>query len=343
MNIMSGCDVDPCIMSGTDVEFMHRIDTPKSTEVKVVNKSDENVCKIDTPKSHDVKVFNSSDENVCKYVFFPTGAVIESVLYKYPTYNERTVICVSVQSGCPVGCTFCGTGGAFIRNLTPAEIVAQITYIINDKNIQPSHVGKFQIMFMSMGEPFLNYENVKEAILILHSKFPNAELLVSTIAPNAMVITDFIKLSTRIKKIGLQFSIHKSTDDQRDQLIPFSRKLSLAEIRDYGVEWWNATGRKPYCNYCIGAGDGSYQDFINLRNIFPPNVFAFTFSVVCESDESIKSSRDSNMDTIKNFTRLFNEECYDTRIFDPAGQDDIGGGCGQLWYVQKHLRKGNTH
>ena len=67
----------------------------------------------------------SSDENVCKYIFQKEDAIAEAVLYKYGSYEDRTVLCVSVQSGCPVGCSFCGTGSTFVRNLTSQEIVEQ--------------------------------------------------------------------------------------------------------------------------------------------------------------------------------------------------------------------------
>ena len=69
----------------------------------------------------------SSDTNVRKYVFTNEGehgAVAEAVLYKYPTYDERTVVCFSVMSGCPMGCRFCGTGEFFIRTLTADEIAS---------------------------------------------------------------------------------------------------------------------------------------------------------------------------------------------------------------------------
>ena len=64
----------------------------------------------------EVKTIQSSDENVMKFVFEKENAVAEAVLYKYPTYEDRTVICCSTQSGCPVGCRFCGAGGIRSRN-----------------------------------------------------------------------------------------------------------------------------------------------------------------------------------------------------------------------------------
>ena len=83
----------------------------------------------------DVKRFDSSEGNVCKYVFTDDSTVLEAVLYKYEDFYKRTVICCSTMSGCPVGCTFCGTGKKFIRNIDASEIVEQIRYILKDMNI----------------------------------------------------------------------------------------------------------------------------------------------------------------------------------------------------------------
>lgn len=77
--------------------------------------------------------FDSSDANVSKYVFDFDNAVAEAVLYKYPTYEARTVICCSTQSGCPVGCRFCGAGDSFVRSLTAEEIVAQVDHLFQDQ------------------------------------------------------------------------------------------------------------------------------------------------------------------------------------------------------------------
>src|SRR5574337_92358 len=91
------------------------------------------------------KRIHSSDSNVLKYVFTNernNAAVAEAVLYKYPTYEDRTVICCSTQSGCPVGCRFCGTGEFFIRSLTGDEIVAQVQHLFADENIDPTQVRR---------------------------------------------------------------------------------------------------------------------------------------------------------------------------------------------------------
>lgn len=289
-----------------------------------------------------VKIFESSEGNVWKYVFTKEDMVAEAVLYKYNNFYERTVICCSTMSGCPVGCKFCGTGNKFIRNLTAEEIVGQIDHILQDKEITDiSEKGKrVQFMFMSMGEPLLNWNEVDKAIHILNKKYPNAELLISTILPNEpTAITQMLKTSTEIEKVGLQFSIHKSNDEARNKLIPYTNKFSLESIRNIGLLWWNSTGRKPYLNYCIDGTNNTEEDFKNLCQLFSPVAFNLTFSVVCSSNESMKEAGYKNLDTIRDFENKFIKLGYNTRVFDPAGQDDIGGGCGQLWYVQQWMKE----
>lgn len=293
------------------------------------------------------KVFASSEGNVWKYVFTKEDMVAEAVLYKYNDFYERTVICCSVMSGCPVGCAFCGTGSKFIRNLQANEIVEQIETVLSDKNLIQDinkKCKKLQFMFMSMGEPMLNWDEVEKAIRILNSKFDNAQLLLSTIGcDNDDVFSKVISISKEIDKIGLQFSIHKSNDEDRNKLIPFHKKMNLEKIRDAGIIWWRETNRKPFLNYCIDGSNNTDNNFKELTNLFSPIIFNFTFSVVCSKDENMKDASFRNLNVIKDFQNRFLQKGYNVRMFDPAGQDDIGGGCGQLWYVQNWLKSHNTN
>ncbi len=294
---------------------------------------------------NEMKKFESSEGNVWKYVFTKEDAVAETVLYKYNDFYERTVICCSTMSGCPVGCSFCGTGKKFIKNLTSLEIVQQIAQVLSDQGITDinSKGKRFQIMFMSMGEPMLNWSNVGAAIYQLHSVYPNAELLISTIGVNNdEVFGDIIAQSQEINKMGLQFSIHKSNDEDRNILIPYQNKMPLTKIRDAGIAWWKETGRHPYLNYCIDGTNNTEEDFKNLTQLFSPMIFNFTFSVVCSADETMKDAGFKNLNKIEEFQNKFLQAGYNTRVFDPSGQDDIGGGCGQLWYVQKWYKEHNT-
>lgn len=113
----------------------------------------------------ETRVIDSAEGNVRKYVFTSATGVAESVLYRYPDYQTRTVICCSTMSGCPVGCRFCGAGDRFVRAFSAEEIVAQVDRCIADTGVDPAAMGRLQIMFMSMGEPLLNPKGMQGALL----------------------------------------------------------------------------------------------------------------------------------------------------------------------------------
>lgn len=287
-----------------------------------------------------IRCIPSSDSNVRKYVYTKEGekgAVAESVLYKYPTYNERTVICCSTQSGCPIGCRFCGTGEFFIRSLTTEEIVAQVQHLFADQNIDPTQVQRMQIMFMSMGEPMLNKNGLAGALRELHKLYPTAALLISTSAP-AVDYNWLYDMAEEIPTIGLQFSVHESTDEARDKLIPFKNKLALDQIAVEGEIFFATTGRQPFFNYCAHENNSSQEDADRLAELFDPRIWQATISVICEQDESVAAANIRQRELATSFMEKMLMHGYSTRCFDPAGQDDIGGGCGQLWFVQDFAR-----
>lgn len=288
-----------------------------------------------------VKRIDSKDTNVSKYVFDFGNAVAEAVLYKYPTYEDRTVICCSTQSGCPVGCRFCGAGDAFVRSLTADEIVAQVEHLFADREIDTDKVQRCQIMFMSMGEPLLNMAGLSVAIRKLYEMYPRFSLLISTSAPDI----DYKRvrdLSFDIPTVGLQFSVHESTDEARNALIPFAGKLDLKHISLEGELWAGVTGRRPFFNYCAHADNTSDADADRLYRLFSPNIWESTVSVVCERDESVAAANARQRALATDFMAKLMDRGFSTRCFDPAGQDDIGGGCGQLWFVQDWMRKHPT-
>lgn len=284
-----------------------------------------------------VRRIDSSDTNVSKYVFDFGSAVAEAVLYKYGSYEERTVICCSTQSGCPIGCRFCGAGDAFVRNLSSDEILAQVEHLFSERNIDPAAVKRGQIMFMSMGEPLLNLKQLAPAIHELAKRYPNFALLISTSAPRVDYPT-LNALSREVPQVGLQFSVHESTDEARDALVPFKAKLNLEEIAAAGRRWFQETGRQPFFNYCAHAGNTSDDDAERLAAYFNPRIWQATVSVICERDESIAAANERQRELATGFMAKLLERGFSVRCFDPAGQDDIGGGCGQLWFVQDWMK-----
>jgi 23S rRNA (adenine2503-C2)-methyltransferase len=294
-----------------------------------------------------IKRVDDEADNVAKFVFTKKDAVVESVLYKYPTYEERTVICCSTQSGCPVGCRFCGTGDYFVRNLTHVEIVEQVIHSVNETGLSGSDISKLQIMFMSMGEPLLNLGALIPAMEELYYLYPHARLLISTSAPkiNHRQRVDLLRASVGIPTIGLQFSVHESTNEARDRLVPFKAKMTLEEIARAGEEWYYyvGDGRKPFFNYCAHAENSSNEDADRIAKLYYPRIFNATVSVICERNEGMPATNDYQRQLATDFSAKLVERGYDTRVFDPAGQDTIGGGCGQLWFVQNWMKENPSY
>jgi len=284
-----------------------------------------------------VQRFDDDFQHVTKFVFTKDDAVVETVLYRYPTYEERTVICHSVMSGCPMGCRFCGTGDYFVRSLTAEEIVEQVEYALAQTGVDPNNINKLQIMSMSMGEPALA-RKLEQAYDTMHAKWPNAALLLSSSGPDV----DYewiLAMAERIPTVGLQFSVHESTDDRRNKLIPFEQKLSLEQIAKVGEQFYDRTGRQPYFNYCAHDDNVCCSDVFNLEKFFKPYVWQATVSVICEQNEGMPSSNAHQKRLAEDFSMKLYDYGYDVRTFDPSGQDSIGGGCGQLHYVQRWMKE----
>ncbi|WP_298103204.1 23S rRNA (adenine(2503)-C(2))-methyltransferase RlmN [uncultured Campylobacter sp.] len=186
-----------------------------------------------------VRSETSSDGSI-KYLFaLKDGKTIESVLLpmkdELRDENEKIIrharysICVSSQVGCKIGCTFCLTAkGGFVRNLTPGEIVAQI-WLIKKMNAIP-YERRVNVVYMGMGEPLNNLDNVAKAVRILKENDGLA------IAPRRQTISTS-GLSTQIKKLGemdlgvlLAISLHAVDDELREKLMPINRAYNIASI-----------------------------------------------------------------------------------------------------------------
>lgn len=183
----------------------------------------------------------SSDGSI-KYLFkLKDGKTIESVLL--PMKDEildqngkvekhaRYTICVSSQVGCKMGCSFCLTAkGGFIRNLSAGEIVGQILWIKRENNIP--YERRVNIVYMGMGEPLDNLNNVSKAINILKD---NDGLAIG--ARRQTISTS--GLATQIKKLGemdlgvlLAISLHAVTDELREKLMPVNKAYNIASVMD---------------------------------------------------------------------------------------------------------------
>ena len=106
-----------------------------------------------------------------------------------------------------------------------------------------------------------------------------------------------------------------------------------------GEMWAAYTGRRPFFNYCVHEMNSSLSHAYYLADTFNKDVWEATLSVICEKDESVQNSIERQLELIEKFNQHLQEIGFSTRTFNPAGQDDIGGGCGQLWYFQEWLSK----
>ena len=144
---------------------------------------------------------------------------------------ERWMIGVSVMSGCPVRCKFCATGNMpKWRNLTVSEIVEQVIFVVRENGYKynPNSAQEFKINYTRMGEPFLNIENVIEAIKIISCLYPGTHHYISTIGIKG---SDFSWIKDNIT---LQISLHSTDEAKRDILIPyknFGKIISLLNSR----------------------------------------------------------------------------------------------------------------
>jgi 23S rRNA (adenine2503-C2)-methyltransferase len=199
------------------------------------------------------KRFLSNDGTARYLIAFPDGQSVETVWMPEgdggeagdgteagdPSQNgsrawDRATICVSSQVGCAVDCQFCLTALLGVkRNLTAGEIVGQVLRVLTDQNVSPQ--DRVNLVFMGMGEPFLNYDNFMKAVRLLVEEVGIAEsrMTVSTagIVPR---IRDFGLEQIRPK---LAISLNASNDESRTQLMPINRKWNLdsliAAARDF--------------------------------------------------------------------------------------------------------------
>jgi len=140
-------------------------------------------------------------------------------------YSERWMIGVSVMSGCPVKCKFCATGQMKgYRNLTSEEIVSQVTFAVEEIKSNPYDAKEFKINYTRMGEPFLNIENVKQAIKQITNVYPHTHHYISTIGIKK---SDFWFIQDNIT---LQLSLHSLGEEHRNWLIPYKNKMTIKEL-----------------------------------------------------------------------------------------------------------------
>jgi 23S rRNA (adenine2503-C2)-methyltransferase len=182
-------------------------------------------------------------DGTCKYLFrLPDGATIEAV--DIPD-GDRHTLCLSSQAGCALACSFCVTGywGAG-RNLTAGEIVAQVLAIRTDRGLPAESLN---LVFMGMGEPLLNLENLETALAILTESISPHRITVSTVG----ILPGLEAMARWERRPNLAISLHAPDEERRARVMPVNRTYPLSELlpalRRYPLE----KGRKITFEYVL--------------------------------------------------------------------------------------------
>ena len=167
-------------------------------------------------------------------------------------------VCISCQVGCPMNCRFCATGKmGFVRNLTAEEITDQVLFwrqYIKKANKLIKLQAISSVVFMGMGEPFLNWENVRESLKILTDKslfsFGSRSISVST----SGIPGGIEKLASEFPQVNLAISLHFADDKKRSEFMPVNRKYNLEELRNSLRNYFLKTNRKVFIEYILLEG-----------------------------------------------------------------------------------------
>ncbi len=255
------------------------------------------------------------------------GSLIESV--SIPA-KSRLTACLSTQVGCRFCCTFCASGSlGFKRNLSTAEILAQFMTI--RKNVPQNRITN--VVFMGIGEPLDNYENVLRSVRIL-----NAELGVNLGIRKMTISTSGVAPSIeRLAKEGLEIelsvSLHSAIDEKRSAILPINKKYPLKALLDAVKQYYLATKRKVTFEYALlGGYNTGIEDAsaltrlirgLNVRvNLIPYNT----------ADSKLGFQAPAKLEVLF-FKNYLAKHGIDVTLRMPRGAD-IAAACGQLVWSQ---------
>ncbi len=272
-----------------------------------------------------VKVMPSDDLETYKFLWkLREGTFVESVLICSGT---RRTVCVSSQVGCPAKCAFCASGKqGFIRNLRPAEIVEQVTYI--DRWLASKGERVCHVVYMGMGEPLKNYDAVVKSIrLISHPNILNISqrrITVSTVG----IVEGIKRLTTEGLKVSLVLSLHAPNQKVRLKIIPYARKYPLEDIMEAMDEYADKTKRDLTFEYTLIAGINDHPDHaFELAHLLKGKQCTVNL-IPYNPVQGIRLERPDRKG-IKNFRSvLFGAKIVNTCRYTKG--DDIAAACGQL-------------
>ncbi len=263
-----------------------------------------------------------ADDSVRLLVKMADGQMIESVLL------PRDALCVSTQVGCAVGCRFCMTGkSGLIRQVSSLEIVAQVVLA---RRLRPVK----KVVFMGMGEPAHNLDNVLEAIDLLGTEggIGHKNLVFSTVGDRRV----FELLPQQRVRPALALSLHTTKSHLREHLLPRAPKISPQELLELGEEYARKTGYPIQYQWTLLKGINDGQDELDeilrlfkgkyaLLNVIPFNSLE---GAGLEAGNGVSYER-PDPERIREIVKYLHSRYVLTKVRNSAGQD-VDGGCGQL-------------
>ncbi|RJR25993.1 23S rRNA (adenine(2503)-C(2))-methyltransferase RlmN [Candidatus Microgenomates bacterium] len=270
------------------------------------------------------KTLGSKKEGAVKAALtLEDGLKIESVLMFYRNWNTA---CLSVMVGCPLGCEFCATGQmGFKRNLTDYEITDQIVFWNRFLNEKGGRVGK--VVFMGMGEPFLNWENTFQAIKTINSKdglnIGQRNITVST-AGIPGKIKEFADLETQI---NLAISLHSPFQEKREEIMPSAKKNTLGELMASAEYYVKKTNRKLFFEYALIKNiNDRKEDALEIAKLFRNKLFHLNLINLNPTGSKHYAALPKN---IAEFTKILDQKYIPYTIRRSVGAS-IQAACGQL-------------
>lgn len=267
----------------------------------------------------------SEDGTVKNAVRLHDGLVVESVLI--PT-NTRTTACVSSQVGCSLDCNFCATARLKrMRNLEPGEIYDQVIAIDKESRLYYNHPLS-NIVFMGMGEPLMNYNNVLKAIDMITSEeglgMSPKRITVSTSGVPKMIK----KLADDEVKFKLAVSLHSAIDEIRSRIMPFSSNFPLADLRESLEYWYQKTRSKITYEYVvwkdINDNKASIDALVKFCKYVPCKVNLIEYNPI--DDGEFQQASDESIDA---YIYALEANGIVAKVRRSRGKD-IDAACGQL-------------
>ena len=272
-----------------------------------------------------------ASDGTTKYLFdLLDGNAIETVLM---SYHHGYSICVSSQIGCKMGCKFCAsTGIAFVRNLTSGEIVEQLLAVERDQNLEQTQndtkIRISNVVFMGIGEPLDNYENVVNGVRIINnSKGINIGARHISISTSG-IIPKIYKLAEENIQCTLSISLHATTNKQRSEMMPVNNVYNIENLIKACKDYIEKTNRRISFEYALAKeNNDNLEDAKRLVKLLR-GMNAHVNLIPINKIENGKFIKSTNENILK-FRDYLNEHGIVATIRRELGSD-IDAACGQL-------------